>query len=200
MTLWKVLTAHIDGLWLSSYAPDRSSPAFFQQKLMGFFFKPVQLHLELTDLTLKFRRHFFRFFVFSLPSIRKHTGQFIKKFLSPLTDLIRMNSILAGELGHGLLAFQGLQGHPGLKGRIVTLPHVACHLFPPPSCFWQPNMHLVPLSSFWGELIFCTALLSIFLFKNTRSASVPKGIFGEKNLPGVLVVDLSAVPGTGRPV
>jgi transposase len=37
--------------------------------------------------------------------------------------------------------------------------------------------------------LFCTALLSIFLFKNTRSASIPKGIFGEKHLPGVLVVD-----------
>jgi transposase len=37
--------------------------------------------------------------------------------------------------------------------------------------------------------LFCTALLSIFLFKNTRSSSVPKGVFGEKNLPGVLVVD-----------
>jgi transposase len=37
--------------------------------------------------------------------------------------------------------------------------------------------------------LFCTTLLSIFLFKNTRSAYIPKGIFGEKNLPGVLVVD-----------
>jgi transposase len=37
--------------------------------------------------------------------------------------------------------------------------------------------------------LFCTAVLSIFLFKNTRSASVPKGIFGSENLPGVLVVD-----------
>jgi transposase len=37
--------------------------------------------------------------------------------------------------------------------------------------------------------LFCTALLSIFLFKNTRSASVPKGIFGNENLTGVLVVD-----------
>ena len=37
--------------------------------------------------------------------------------------------------------------------------------------------------------LFCTRLLSIFLFKNTRSASVPKGIFGEEKLPGVLVVD-----------
>jgi hypothetical protein len=37
--------------------------------------------------------------------------------------------------------------------------------------------------------LFCTTTLSIFLFKNTRSASVPKGVFGEERLPGVLVVD-----------
>jgi transposase len=37
--------------------------------------------------------------------------------------------------------------------------------------------------------LFCTITLSIFLFRNTRSASVPKGIFGEEGLPGVLVVD-----------
>jgi transposase len=37
--------------------------------------------------------------------------------------------------------------------------------------------------------LFCTPALSIFLFKNTRSASVPKSIFGEGDLPGVLVVD-----------
>ena len=37
--------------------------------------------------------------------------------------------------------------------------------------------------------LFCTAALSIFLFKNTRSASVPKSVFGEESLPGVLVVD-----------
>jgi transposase len=37
--------------------------------------------------------------------------------------------------------------------------------------------------------LFCTATLSIFLFKNTRSAVIPKGIFGSEQLPGVLVVD-----------
>ncbi len=37
--------------------------------------------------------------------------------------------------------------------------------------------------------LFGTAALSLFLFKNTRSASVPKGIFGTEKLPGVLVVD-----------
>ena len=37
--------------------------------------------------------------------------------------------------------------------------------------------------------LFCTAALSIFLFKNTRSSVIPKAIFGSEQLPGVLVVD-----------
>jgi len=37
--------------------------------------------------------------------------------------------------------------------------------------------------------LFCTPQISLFSFQNTRSASVPRSIFGEKKLPGVLVVD-----------
>jgi transposase len=37
--------------------------------------------------------------------------------------------------------------------------------------------------------LFCTAALSIFLFKNTRSSLIPKGVFGIEYLPGFLVVD-----------
>jgi len=37
--------------------------------------------------------------------------------------------------------------------------------------------------------LFCTNALSIFQFKDTRSATVPKGVFGEEKLPGVLLVD-----------
>ena len=37
--------------------------------------------------------------------------------------------------------------------------------------------------------LFCTAALSIFLFKNTRSSAIPKGIFGSEQIRGVLVVD-----------
>lgn len=37
--------------------------------------------------------------------------------------------------------------------------------------------------------LFCTAALSIFLFKSTRSSSVAKSVFGIEHLPGVLVVD-----------
>jgi hypothetical protein len=37
--------------------------------------------------------------------------------------------------------------------------------------------------------LFCTPETSLFSFQNTRSASVPRSIFGNKLLPGVLVVD-----------
>ena len=37
--------------------------------------------------------------------------------------------------------------------------------------------------------VFCTTETSLFSFQNTRSASVPRSIFGDKQLPGVLVVD-----------
>jgi len=37
--------------------------------------------------------------------------------------------------------------------------------------------------------LFCTPKISIFRFRRTRSASVPREIFGEKPVPGVLVVD-----------
>jgi transposase len=37
--------------------------------------------------------------------------------------------------------------------------------------------------------LFCTPDISIFRFRKSRSATVPKEVFGEKPLPGVLVVD-----------
>ena len=37
--------------------------------------------------------------------------------------------------------------------------------------------------------LFCTPEISIFRIRRTRSASVPKEVFGEKPVPGVLVVD-----------
>jgi hypothetical protein len=36
----------------------------------------------------------------------------------------------------------------------VILSHVACHDFRPPLLSWQPYMHLITLSSFWGVLYY----------------------------------------------
>ena len=37
--------------------------------------------------------------------------------------------------------------------------------------------------------LFCTALVSVFRFRQSRSGSVARGVFGPQRLPGVLVVD-----------
>jgi len=37
--------------------------------------------------------------------------------------------------------------------------------------------------------LFCTALISLYRFRQSRSADVPKEVFGSKRLRGVLVVD-----------
>jgi hypothetical protein len=37
--------------------------------------------------------------------------------------------------------------------------------------------------------LFATVKISIFLFKKTRSSSVPRAVFGDERLPGTLVVD-----------
>jgi hypothetical protein len=37
--------------------------------------------------------------------------------------------------------------------------------------------------------LFCTPQISIFRFRNSRSAAVAKEVFGDTPLPGVLVVD-----------
>ena len=37
--------------------------------------------------------------------------------------------------------------------------------------------------------LFATSKISIFLFKKTRSSSVPRALFGDERLPGTLVVD-----------
>lgn len=37
--------------------------------------------------------------------------------------------------------------------------------------------------------LFCAPDVSIFRIRNTRSAKVPKEVFGKEQLPGILVVD-----------
>jgi hypothetical protein len=50
--------------------------------------------------------------------IGKYTRQFINKFLPPLTDLIRVCPILAGEFSRCSISLQGLQQrYLGFKSR-----------------------------------------------------------------------------------
>ena len=105
-----------------------------------------------------------------LPAIREKTGKFFKKLLSPLTDLIPMDTKFTGQLGNSLFPFHGFQGYLSLEGCIMPSPH-ATHSAIPPFRLWQANMHLIPLSNFWGVLYNFTISINSPLVKIPFSTS-----------------------------
>ena len=115
------------------------------------FFQPIQLYLELADLLIKLQQKFFPIPILFLPTVREEMRKLFEKLLSPLANLVGMDSKLTGQLGKGLFSSQSLQGNLSLESRIMSSPHVA-HRAVPPFGSWQANMHLIPLSSFWGVL------------------------------------------------
>ncbi len=117
----------------------------------SIFFKPVHFGFKLAYLLVELRRYLFVVFGFLLAMIAKYIRNFIQQSLSPLTNLIHMYFVLAGNLGHCFIRLQCLQRHHGLECRIVSIAHVACHLFSP-FFGWQAIMHQITLSSFWGVL------------------------------------------------
>ena len=131
MTIGQDPIDHTVGIGKSSRGPVRSVAFFLQQKHLGLFFKPVQLHLELSDLAIEFCLQFFAVLLGAFASIRKELRQLVQKLLPPLADLVGVNAVLCGDLGHGLLSPNRLQGHSRLEGGVVTPAHVSCHAAPP---------------------------------------------------------------------
>lgn len=87
-----------------------------------------------------------------------------------------------------------------LPGSLIETMHRLAHLFEciPPRLIQQYRSSLVRHAdeTSWRTdghggyaWLFCTSELSLFLFRNTRSSKVPRQIFGDKPLSGVLVVD-----------
>lgn len=73
---------------------------------------------------------------------------------------------LTGKLGYRL-SLQGFRGDHSFKSCFLFFSHVRTHAIPP-SRIQQPNMHLIPLSSFWGvsynytiSLIYCSSRISV---------------------------------------
>ena len=98
MTPGKVLKAHIDDSRLSYCGQVQSFVAFLQQELLGFFFKPVQLHLELSDLAMEFRLHLFVVLLSALAAVRKRLRQLLKQFLPSLADLVGVDTVFPSDL------------------------------------------------------------------------------------------------------
>ena len=90
-------------------------------QLPGLFFKPVQIHRQLTDLLMQLRNQLLLIFRAGLPGL-KQFGHVIPNRRSPLRDLRRMHCILSRQLRDRLKPHQGFESHFGLEGRTVSFP------------------------------------------------------------------------------
>jgi hypothetical protein len=67
---------------------DPLPPASSGQERLRFFFKPVQLDLELPDLPVQFGFGFLPVLIGPLPPIGEDVGQLLKKLRFPAADLV----------------------------------------------------------------------------------------------------------------
>ena len=88
-------------------------------QLPGLFFKPVQVHRQLTDLLMQLRNQLFLILRPGLPGLEE-CGHVIPNRGSPLRDLGWMHCILSRQLRDRLKPRQGFESHFGLEGR--TMP------------------------------------------------------------------------------
>jgi len=104
---------------------------FSSTESLRFFFQPLQLHLELSNLLIKLRQKLFPVLILLPPMVRKETGKLFKKLLSPLADLIPVNTKFTGKLSNGLFPFHGFQGNLSLESCIVSSSHAVHRAIPP---------------------------------------------------------------------
>src|SRR5579883_710869 len=92
----------------------RSSQQFHPQILR--MNQKISLHRELADLRVQLPE-----FLLVHGALARVTAEYggdaVEHLLLPAGHLVRMDLILFGNLGHGLLALQGLEGYPGLERR-----------------------------------------------------------------------------------
>lgn len=144
------LKVRIDERRQSSNTPAQPFPSSWLQEFLRFFFKPLHFHLELSNLPIKLSLQLIPVPFRMLAPVGKNTRQHLQNMTAPLTDLVGMDAKLAGNLSHRLLPLDGFQSNLGLKCSIMMSAHVD-HFTIPPLKLWQVKMHLIALSSFWGE-------------------------------------------------
>src|ERR1017187_7035935 len=84
-----------------------------------FFFEPVQLHLQTSDLFVERVAVGFSVPVLALPSVHEQLRQLLQCRFPPLRDLDGMHLELRSQLAERLLAPDRLDRHPRLKLRTV---------------------------------------------------------------------------------
>src|SRR4051794_12393870 len=95
---------------------------FTSTEQSSFFFQPVELHLELTDLLVEFALQVCVCSLLPLPTIRKCLSQVVQSLLLPLRHLRRVHPVMCRNLVDRSYSLYRFQRHLTLEGRLVLLP------------------------------------------------------------------------------
>jgi hypothetical protein len=87
---------------------------------VSFFFQPLQIHLESSDLLIEFGLEGFVLSQLLGGRRTKNRGSLVQQLTFPLANLARMHSMLAGELIYRLIVLDGF--HRYLKLELGGMP------------------------------------------------------------------------------
>jgi len=112
---------HIVGRRGSSNTPLQPWLASSLQELLRFFFKPIQLDLELADLSEKLCFQLVPVLVHAFSAVGKKIGQHLQKLFPPPLNMIRVDTAFAGDLRDRLLSLDRFQSNFRLKSCVILL-------------------------------------------------------------------------------
>lgn len=121
------------------------------EKLLRFFFKPVEFHFELADLAVELRDKFLMVSFFFLSPVCKKIWKAFEKLLSPCPDLVGMNTVFTGQFRQSVFPFCRFKRHLGSKRGIVTLSHVDHCTIPPSRLMAGQNAPYCPVQFLGGS-------------------------------------------------
>lgn len=92
----------------------------------NFFFEPLKFHLEAANLLVEFGFTSRLLLLLTRASSREEIGAVLEQRPFPVANLVRMHAKLAGELIHGLLAFDRFERDPKLEVGTMAAA-LGCH-------------------------------------------------------------------------
>ena len=128
------------------------------------FFKPVQLHLQLSNLLVQLRLQRFLARVWLRPPIREQFRRSLNRLPLPLRHLAGMHPVMRSNFLNGLLFLDGLQSDSCFHFRAEVSPLPRFHLC---SLSEAAILHLNAWSEFWGALHYTSVAMCSKYFLNT---------------------------------
>jgi hypothetical protein len=117
----------------------------------SFFFQPVQLHLELSDLLIQLGLQRLLILLLLRPSCRENFSHLLVQAMFPMRNLRRMHPVCTGSFVDSFESFERFERHSGFELRAVLFP--LCRHRPSPLLI-DTAFYLNHLSSFRGTLYF----------------------------------------------